>query len=129
MPSEPTLEELKAEVAALRLELSRTQAPPLFTQEVKGAAPPNQPDLKTTQALQPSARYAVPLDLLRRNRSADPTVIQGQIDGLKSLIISGVNSAGYGDKRTEFRSLTDLRQILNGLEDDLAEALGARRRS
>ena len=67
----------------------------------------------------------MPLDLLRRGRSTDPIVIQGQIDGLKSLIISGVNSAGYGDKRTEFRSLTDLRQILSGLEEDLAEALGA----
>ena len=34
-------------------------------------------------------------------------------------------SAGYADKRTEFRSLNELRQILNGLEEDLAEALGS----
>jgi hypothetical protein len=38
---------------------------------------------------------------------------QTQIDALQELIASGVNSAGYGDKRTEFRSLSDLRQILD----------------
>jgi 3-methyladenine DNA glycosylase/8-oxoguanine DNA glycosylase len=54
-----------------------------------------------------------------------PDQIQSQIDTLKAQIISGVSSAGYGDKRTEFRSLTDLRQILAALEEDLAEALGA----
>jgi hypothetical protein len=53
-----------------------------------------------------------------------PEQIQSQIDALKTLMVSGVNSAGYGDKRTEFRSLSDLRQILNGLEEDLAAALG-----
>lgn len=53
-----------------------------------------------------------------------PAQIQSQIDALKTVIISGVNSAGYGDKRTEFRSLTELRQILNDLEEELAAALG-----
>jgi hypothetical protein len=38
---------------------------------------------------------------------------QADIDNLTALIATGVNSAGYGDKRTEFRSLSDLRQILN----------------
>lgn len=60
---------------------------------------------------------------MRSKSSADQ--IQSQIDALKTVIVSGVNSAGYGDKRTEFRSLTDLREILNGLEEELAEALGA----
>jgi hypothetical protein len=41
------------------------------------------------------------------------------------MIASGVNSAGYGDKRTEFRSLTEMRQILNDLEEELAGLLGA----
>jgi hypothetical protein len=44
---------------------------------------------------------------------------QAQIDALATLIASGVNSAGYGDKRTEFRSLADLRQILNDMTDQL----------
>jgi hypothetical protein len=43
------------------------------------------------------------------------TYTQAQIDALTALIASGVNSAGYGDKRTEFRSLADLRQILNDM--------------
>jgi hypothetical protein len=55
---------------------------------------------------------------------ATPDQILQQISGLRTLISSGVNSAGYGDKRTEFRSLAELRQILNDLEEDLAEALG-----
>ncbi|MCA1452849.1 hypothetical protein I6F35_06390 [Bradyrhizobium sp. BRP22] len=53
-----------------------------------------------------------------------PEEIIAQIAALKSVIISGVNSAGYGDKRTEFRSLTELRQILNDLEEELAELQG-----
>lgn len=45
---------------------------------------------------------------------------QSQIDALTVLIASGVNSAGYGDKRTEFRSLSDLRQILNDMETQVS---------
>jgi hypothetical protein len=56
--------------------------------------------------------------------SNDPVVIAGQIAQITQLISSGVNSAGYGDKRTEFRSLSDLRQILDDLKQDLAAALG-----
>jgi hypothetical protein len=52
------------------------------------------------------------------------TEIQNQITSLRAVIISGVNSAGYGDKRTEFRSLEELREILNALEEELAELLG-----
>jgi hypothetical protein len=63
--------------------------------------------------------------LERRNtKSATPAEIAAAIDSLKSLIVSGVESAGYGDKRTDFRSLTDLRQILAGLEEELDEANG-----
>jgi KaiC/GvpD/RAD55 family RecA-like ATPase len=98
MPTEPTREELLAQVASLQAELS-SRAP---------------------------QRVAVPRALLipRRGRSTDPNVIQSQIDQLTTIITSGVNSAGYGDKRSEFRSLSELRQILNDLEEDLAEALG-----
>ena len=39
---------------------------------------------------------------------------------MQQLIASGVNSAGYGDKRTEFRSLADLRQILNDMQIQLS---------
>lgn len=66
----------------------------------------------------------MPLDLLRRGKSTDPVVIQGQIDGIMTVMASGVNSAGYGDKRTEFRSYIELRQILNDLKEDLAALLG-----
>lgn len=47
-----------------------------------------------------------------------------QITSIRTVITSGVESAGYGDKRTEFRSLEELREILNGLEEALAELLG-----
>jgi hypothetical protein len=46
-------------------------------------------------------------------------VTQADIDALTLLITSGVNSAGYGDKRTEFRSLSDLLRI----RDDMQTAL------
>jgi hypothetical protein len=41
---------------------------------------------------------------------------QAQIDALLNVIASGVNSAGYGDKRTDFRSLAELRQILDDMQ-------------
>lgn len=135
MPSEPTREELLAQVAALQAELSRTQASSPFVREVSGKAPPTQPDKKTSQVplpaqpvvLDPVVQRALmrALDPRRRLVKATPEEILASIAALKSVIISGVNTAAYGDKRTEFRSLTELRQILNGLEEDLAEALGA----
>lgn len=122
MASEPTtIEELKAEVAALQAELARRTAPSPLTPEVKGVAPPTQPDRKTSQGI------AVAPELLLRRRAgskATPDQILAQIAQLQTVIVSGVNSAGYGDKRTEFRSLTELRQILDGLKDDLEAALG-----
>jgi hypothetical protein len=50
--------------------------------------------------------------------------VVSQIVAIRSVITSGVESAGYGDKRTEFRSLEELRQILNDLEEILAGLLG-----
>jgi hypothetical protein len=47
---------------------------------------------------------------------------QAQIDALANLIASGLDSAGYGDKRTQFRSLADLRQILNDMEIQVSGA-------
>jgi hypothetical protein len=70
-------------------------------------------------------RVKVPQALVARiGRAASPEEIAEQIKGLKSIIISGVDSAGYGDKRTEFRSLAELRQILSGLEEELEDLLG-----
>lgn len=70
-------------------------------------------------------RVQVPQSLVARmGRAATPEEIAEQIKGLKSIIISGVDSAGYGDKRTEFRSLSELRQILSGLEEELEDLLG-----
>lgn len=61
---------------------------------------------------------------MARTRSASADQIQARIDALKTVITSGVNAAGYGDKRTDFRSLSELRQILGDLEDELDAALG-----
>jgi hypothetical protein len=127
MPPKPTREELLAQIAALQAQVREQDALAPFVQEVSGIAPANQPDKKTSQTVRaPTPQQAALLRSLLPGapKTTDPIVIQGQIDGLKSLIISGVNSAGYGDKRTEFRSLSDLRQILNDLEEDLAAALG-----
>ena len=128
MPAEPTREELLAQVAALQEQLrSQQPQPTLFPQEVPGVAPAHQPNVKTSQ--QPTATQLALVrgmlaDPRRRYSKQTPDQIQGAIDALTTVISSGVNSAGYGDKRTEFRSLTELRQILDGLEEDLAAALG-----
>lgn len=39
-------------------------------------------------------------------------------------MISGTESAAYGDKRVEYRSLEELREILNALEEELEDLLG-----
>jgi len=57
-----------------------------------------------------------------KKKSASPSqqmVTQAQIDTLEAIISSGVEGAGYGDKRTDFRSLNELRQILNAMKDEL----------
>lgn len=48
----------------------------------------------------------------------------GQIISIKQTMVSGVESAAYGDKRTEFRSLSELREILAALEEELDDLLG-----
>jgi len=132
--SEPTVAELIAEVALLKQRLAEVaagQSP--FIHEVSGVAPPNQPDKKTSQAptrVVPVAptplalALARALDPRRRLSKSTPEELLAMIGSIKSVIVSGVNSAGYGDKRTEFRSLSELRQILNGLEEELEELLG-----
>jgi len=65
----------------------------------------------------------VPLTRLARRRTLTPqqqTYVQSQLDAIYTLIASGVDAAGYGDKRTDFRSLAELRQIANELEDELS---------
>jgi phage terminase Nu1 subunit (DNA packaging protein) len=87
-------------------------------------AEPTREELLAQVASIQHALSRVPARTLRRYGKASADTIQSQIDQIQTVISSGVNSAGYGDKRTEFRSLTELRQILNGLEEDLAAALG-----
>jgi hypothetical protein len=79
----------------------------------------------TAQTVFPGERVRVPQSLVRRmGRAATPEEIIEQIKGLKTIIVSGVDSAGYGDKRTEFRSLAELRQILSDLEEELEDLSG-----
>jgi hypothetical protein len=56
--------------------------------------------------------------------ASTPEQILARIIAIKTVISSGVEGAAYGDKRTDFRSLTELRQILSDLEEELEEALG-----
>lgn len=59
--------------------------------------------------------------------SGSPSTIEevaGRIASIRSVISSGVSSAAYGDKRTEFRSIEELREILNALEEEMADLLG-----
>jgi hypothetical protein len=50
--------------------------------------------------------------------------ILANIISIRQVIASGTESAAYGDKRVEYRSLEELREILNGLEEALADLLG-----
>jgi hypothetical protein len=130
MSARPTYDELLAQVAALQAQLT----PPgglkgphaLASDQVTTVSEtPQQTTIKTTRTA-PTGMLAVPTSLLKKASStATPEEIIAQIGSLKSLIISGVNSAGYGDKRTEFRSLSDLRQILAALEEELDELSGS----
>lgn len=92
----------------------QTDTPPNKTAQLPGPTPTQ---LAMTRSLLASRG-------LRRPKST-PEEILAQITALKVVIISGVNSAGYGDKRTEFRSLAELRQILSDLEEELENALGS----
>lgn len=139
MPNEPTREELLAQVASLKAELaqrphaarplSTAELPPSpFVQEVAHPIGPNDtPPHKTSQVVGPTPQQlalARALDPRRRLVKSTPEELLEMIGSIKSVIVSGVNSAGYGDKRTEFRSLSELRQILNGLEEELDGLLG-----
>lgn len=123
----PTNEELLAENAALRAQLEARvaeTAAPFIAEQVGPATVPAQ---KTNQVPVPTPRQLAVVERLRRGtqpRVIDPIQIQDQIDSITTVIVSGVNSAGYGDKRTDFRSLSELRQIRNDLEEALADALG-----
>jgi len=56
------------------------------------------------------------------NGAAD--LIRARILEIKTTMASGVEGAAYGDKRTDFRTLSELREILNGLEEELDDLLG-----
>jgi hypothetical protein len=116
--AEATTQELLARIAQLEGQLA-ARPPPVQAQ----VQPPGQP-YKPPPAQPPVNTVALQRALQRRRGEATPDEILEQILALKSVITSGVNSAGYGDKRTEFRSLNELRQILADLEEDLDDALG-----
>jgi hypothetical protein len=146
----PTNEELLRENAALKAQLAAqppvapavgTVAPPPIPAPVM-PAPPFYVEASGPAAIPPRKTWQVPGPvpmpvpaptaqlaltqqwLATRRGKSTPDELLGQIGQIKTVINSGVNSAGYGDKRTEFRSLAELQQILNGLEEDLGAALG-----
>ena len=136
----PTNEELLRENAALKAQIAAAAPKPVvaatlpvdplaapvgpFIAEQPG--PASYPPRKTWQLPQPTAQLAATRAwLATRVGKSTPEELISQIGQIKTVITSGVNSAGYGDKRTEFRSLAELQQILDGLEEDLAGALGA----
>ena len=143
----PTNEELLRENAALKAQLAERPAvaipaatialdplvPPIgpFVAEQPGPATPmprktwQVPGRAPVAVPAPTAQLALTQQwLAARVGKSTPEELIGQIGQIKTVINSGVNSAGYGDKRTEFRSLSELQQILNGLEEDLGAALG-----
>jgi hypothetical protein len=127
---EPTREELLAEVLDLRAQLAQR---PVQQHAQPHAGPgertviretPKQTTIET-KLVPPTARVRAAVVQPRTVISdAAPSDILARITALKTVIASGVEGAGYGDKRTDFRSLAELRQILNDLEDDLAASLG-----
>lgn len=57
---------------------------------------------------------------------ADTAALEAQLEALKAARRSGVSSAGYGDKRTEFRSDEELQAAIASLEAEIAGAEGKR---
>ena len=136
----PTNEELLRENEALKAQIAAAAPAPVVGATLPAsplaapvgpfvaeqAGPATIPPRKTYQLPQPSAQLAATRAWIAgRIGKATPEELISQIGQITTVINSGVNSAGYGDKRTEFRSLSELQQILNGLEEDLAGALGA----
>jgi hypothetical protein len=129
--NELTREELLLQVAALKAQLAAVPAqPPYVVEEVSGPADSKPPPGKTSQTAASAAaalKVGAARDLLARRArgiKSTPEEVLGQIAQITTVITSGVNSAGYGDKRTEFRSLSELRQILADLEEQLDDLLG-----
>lgn len=133
MSTDQTREGLQAQIAALTQQLNDLHPVPEPPHSVRSTdrttvtETPQQTTIKTvpgqpTEATFRSSKVAVNRTLLQKSigsgSSADELI--AKIASIRSLIVSGVDSAGYGDKRTEFRSLTDLRLILNALEGELA---------
>lgn len=52
---------------------------------------------------------------------------QAQYDELKAAIARGVKSVGYGDKRVEYRTLEEMRSLLNEMAGELGIDTGTRR--
>jgi hypothetical protein len=52
---------------------------------------------------------------------------QAQLNAIKEAFASGITSVMYDGKRTEYRSLAEMRQIIATIEADLASQAGTSR--
>ena len=131
---ELTREQLLEQVRTLQSQLAQRVQPHAQPHDTSAertviTETPRQTKIETTrvppQAVQP-AKFRVSRALVapRIAGTATPEEIVGQIRSIKSVIRSGVDSAASGDKRTDFRSLAELRQILADLEEELEGLLG-----
>lgn len=57
-----------------------------------------------------------------------PAFTQSQLDAIRRAYASGVTSVMYDGKRTEYRSLAEMRVIISEIETDLADQAGTPRR-
>ena len=53
--------------------------------------------------------------------------LEGQLTKLKRAIRSGALTVEHGDKRVTYRNMRELREALQGIEDELDEVDGKRR--
>lgn len=59
---------------------------------------------------------------------ADLATLETQLEALKNARRSGVQSAGYGDKRTEYRSDEEMQAAIAAIEGEIAAAQGTQPR-
>lgn len=45
---------------------------------------------------------------------------QAQLDALRAALAQGVTNVSYGDKRVDYRSLDEMRQLISIMERDIA---------
>lgn len=55
-------------------------------------------------------------------------MLKAQRDKLKKAMRSGALSVQHGDKRVQYRSMAEMQTALDGLNDELSEAVGRKRK-